>query len=54
MSKKATWPVMIMVRFIIVRFEGDKLVKDRVEYDRYYLFRQLPAVWAVRKARCQT
>ena len=36
---EATWSVII-----IGRFEGDKLVEDWVEYDRYNLFRQLGAV----------
>ena len=38
-GRKATWTVII-----IGRFEGDKLVEDWVEYDRYNLFRQLGAV----------
>lgn len=38
-GKTATWSVMIMGRF-----EGDKLVEDWVEYDRYNLFRQLGAL----------
>lgn len=38
-GRKATWSVII-----IGRFEGDKLVEDWVEYDRYNLFRQLGAV----------
>ena len=38
-GKTATWSVMIMGRF-----EGDKLVEDWVEYDRYNLLRQLGVV----------
>jgi predicted ester cyclase len=38
-GRKATWTVII-----IGRFEGDRLVEDWVEYDRYNLFRQLGAV----------
>ena len=38
-NRKATWTVMIMGRF-----EGDKLVEDWVEYDRYNMLRQLGAV----------
>jgi predicted ester cyclase len=38
-GRTATWTVII-----IGRFEGDRLVEDWVEYDRYNLFRQLGAV----------
>ena len=38
-GRTATWTVII-----IGRFEGDKLVENWVEYDRYNLFRQLGAV----------
>jgi predicted ester cyclase len=38
-GRKGTWTVII-----IGRFEGDRLVEDWVEYDRYNLFRQLGAV----------
>ena len=37
-GRKATWTVII-----IGRFEGDRLVENWVEYDRYNLFRQLGA-----------
>jgi predicted ester cyclase len=38
-GRTAAWTVII-----IGRFEGDMLVEDWVEYDRYNLFRQLGAV----------
>jgi predicted ester cyclase len=38
-GRKATWTVTIMGRF-----EGDRLVEDWVEYDRYNMLRQLGAV----------
>jgi predicted ester cyclase len=38
-GRKATWTAII-----IGRFEGDKLVENWVEYDRYNLLRQLGAV----------
>jgi predicted ester cyclase len=38
-GRAATWTVMIMGRF-----EGDRLVEDWVEYDRYNLSRQLGGV----------